>query len=304
MTSPAMVLDLDVVTVIDGGTGTEIQRRGVPMDDLTWCAEANLVAPDVVRDVHRSYVEAGAQLLIANTFASSPFLFSHLDRMDELSGIDRRAVQLAREAADGRVPVAGSFSTMRPGPAGSDRTDLSRQWPESEARALCRSKAHALADAGVDLVVMEMMRDTDDSVWATEAAIETGLPVWVGLAFERDEQDDLVGWSRPDCRIVEVVDALAATQPQLMAVMHTELDDTTAALDVVRSRFAGPLGAYPESGHFARPNWVFIDTVSVADLVTAARGWIGQGVTVVGGCCGITPDHIAGLAAGLGPLVS
>ena len=87
------------------------------MDDRTWCAEANLIAPDVVRDVHRAYVEAGAQLLIANTFASSPFLFSHLDRLDELAEIDRRAVELAREAADGRVPVAGSFSTMRPGSA-------------------------------------------------------------------------------------------------------------------------------------------------------------------------------------------
>jgi homocysteine S-methyltransferase len=301
--SSALVLDPHVITVIDGGTGTEIQRRGVPMDDRTWCAEANLVAPDVVRDVHRAYVEAGAQLLIANTFASSPFLFSHLDRLGELAAIDRRAVQLAREAADGLVPVAGSFSTMRPGPAGSDRTDLSRQWPEQEARALCRAKAEALSDAGVDLIVMEMMRDTDYSVWATEAAMETGLPIWVGLTLERDEHGDLVGWSRPDCGIAEVVDALAATGPQLMAVMHTELNDTTEAIDVVRSRFPGPLGAYPESGYFARPDWVFVD-VSVADLVTAARGWIDQGVTVVGGCCGITPDHIAGLAAGVGPLVS
>jgi homocysteine S-methyltransferase len=301
--SSALVLDPHVITVIDGGTGTEIQRRGVPMDDRTWCAEANLVAPDVVRDVHRAYVEAGAQLLIANTFASSPFLFSHLDRLGELAAIDRRAVQLAREAADGLVPVAGSFSTMRPGPAGSDRTDLSRQWPEQEARALCRAKAEALSDAGVDLIVMEMMRDTDYSVWATEAAMETGLPIWVGLTLERDEHGDLVGWSRPDCGIAEVVDALAATGPQLMAVMHTELNDTTEAIDVVHSRFPGPLGAYPESGYFARPDWVFVD-VSVADLVTAARGWIDQGVTVVGGCCGITPDHIAGLAAGVGPLVS
>jgi homocysteine S-methyltransferase len=303
VSSSATVLDPNVLTVIDGGTGTEIQRRGVPMDDRTWCAEANLVAPDVVRDVHRAFVDAGAQLLIANTFASSPFLFSHLDRLGELAEIDRRAVRLAREAAGGRVPVAGSFSTMRPGPVGSDRTDLSRRWPESEARTLCRAKAEALVDAGVDLIVMEMMRDTDYSVWATEAAMETGLPIWVGLAVERDENGDLVGWSRPDCGITEVVDALAATGPQLMAVMHTQLDDTTAAIDVVRSRFSGPLGAYPESGYFARPNWVFVD-VSVADLVTAARGWIDQGVTVVGGCCGITPDHIAGLAAGLGPLVS
>ncbi len=299
-----MILDPNVITVIDGGTGTEIQRRGVPMDSSTWCAEANLIAPDVVRDVHRSYVEAGAQLLIANTFASSPFLFSHLDRLDELADIDRRAVQLAREGAEGRVPVAGSFSTMRPGPAGSDRTDLARQWPEAEARALCRRKAQALADAGVDLIVMEMMRDTDYSVWATEAAFETGLPVWVGLTIERDDNGALVGWSRPDCGIDEVVQALAATGPELIAVMHSELEDTTAAIDVVRSHFAGPLGAYPESGYFARPDWVFVDTVSVVDLVTAARGWINQGVTVVGGCCGITPDHIAGLAAELGPLVS
>ena len=302
--SPALTLDPNVITVIDGGTGTEIQRRGVPMDDRTWCAEANLIAPDVVRDVHRSYVEAGAQLLIANTFASSPFLFSHLERLDELAGIDRRAVELAREAADGRVPVAGSFSTMRPGPAGSDRTDLSREWPETEARALCRMKAQALSDTGVDLIVMEMMRDTDYSVWATEAAMETGLPVWVGLAFERDEAGALVGWSRPDCGIEAVVEALAATGPELMAVMHTELNDTTAAIDVVRARFTGPLGAYPESGYFARPDWVFVDTVSVADLVVTARGWIDQGVTVVGGCCGIKPDHIAGLVAELRPLLS
>jgi homocysteine S-methyltransferase len=274
------------------------------MDTLTWCAEANLGAPDVVRAVHRSYVEAGAQLLIANTFASSPFLFSHLDRLDDVPVIDGRAVQLAREAAQDEVPVAGSFSTMRPGPAGSDRTDHARQWPEEEARALCRQKAEALAQAGVDLIVMEMMRDADYSVWATEAALETGLPVWVGLAFERDDDGELVGWSRPDCGIDEVVEALTATGPELMAVMHTELNDTAVAIDVVRSRFSGPLGAYPESGYFARPEWVFVDTVSVADLVEAARGWIDQGVTVVGGCCGITPDHIAGLAAELGPLVS
>jgi len=89
-----------------------------------------------------------------------------------------------------------------------------------------------------------------------------------------------------------------------MAVMHTELNDTTAAIDAARAHFTGPLGAYPESGYFARPEWVFVDTVSVADFVAAARGWIDQGVTVVGGCCGITPDHIAGLAAELRPLLS
>ena len=64
------------LVVIDGGTGTEIQRRGGAMDDATWCAEANLQQPDLVRGVHRAYLEAGAELIIANTFATSPLLFA------------------------------------------------------------------------------------------------------------------------------------------------------------------------------------------------------------------------------------
>ena len=285
------------LVVIDGGTGTEIQRRGVGMDGDTWCAEANLVAPDVVREVHRAYIEAGAELIIANTFATSPFLFSSLGRDDQVATIDRAAVRLAREAADGGVPVAGSMSTMRAVPRGGDRTDLMTVWTEREARELCRRKAAVLAEAGVDLVVMEMMRDTDYSVWATEAAIATGLPVWVGLSVERAPTGHLVGWGRPDCLIEDVVDALAGTGPDLMAVMHTAPTDTGPALDVVRARFGGPLGAYPESGHFAMPEWVFVDTIGVEELVDASRGWIGQGARVIGGCCGITPDHIAGLSA-------
>ena len=86
------------LVVIDGGTGTEIQRRGGAMDDATWCAEANLQRPDLVREVHRAYLEAGAELVIANTFATSPLLFATLGRDDEVATIDRAAVRLAREA--------------------------------------------------------------------------------------------------------------------------------------------------------------------------------------------------------------
>ena len=90
------------LVVIDGGTGTEIQRRGGAMDDATWCAEANLQRPDLVREVHRAYLEAGAELIIANTFATSPLLFATLGRDDEVATIDRAAVRLAREVAGRR----------------------------------------------------------------------------------------------------------------------------------------------------------------------------------------------------------
>jgi homocysteine S-methyltransferase len=97
----------------------------------------------------------------------------------------------------------------------------------------------------------------------------------------------------------DVIAALTATGPDLVAVMHTSIDDTGPALAAVRSRYGGPLGAYPESGRFAMPDWVFVDVIDVDELVDATQSWIAQGVTVVGGCCGITPDHIAALASEL-----
>ena len=159
-----------------------------------------------------------------------------------------------------------------------------------------RRKAEAMAAAGADVLVMEMMRDTDYSVWATEAAIATSLPVWVGIAVERGPDGELVGASRPDCCLDAIVDVLAPLGPDLMAVMHSSPDDTGPALDVVRSRADVRLGAYPESGYFEMPNWRFVE-IDVDDLVARTRGWVDQGARVVGGCCGITPDHIAGLVA-------
>ena len=288
------------LVLIDGGTGTEIQRRGVAMSEETWCADANLTAPDVVREVHRTYIDAGAELIIANTFATSPFLFDALGRIDELRTIDHAAVRLARDAARGEVSVAGSMSTMRPVHQGDDRTDMTTSWPEEAARQLCRHKADGLAEFGVDLIIMEMMRDTDYSVWATEAALATGLPVWVGLSVEPGPDGALTGWGRPDCALDDIVAAMVDRQPDLIAVMHTAPIDSTAALYAVQSRFAGPVGVYPETGHFTSPTWVF-DGLGVDDLVEVTRGWVTQGATVIGGCCGTTPEHIAALRAAFGP---
>jgi homocysteine S-methyltransferase len=131
------------LVVIDGGTGTEIQRRGGAMDDATWCAEANLQRPDLVREVHRAYLEAGAELIIANTFATSPLLFATLGRDDEVAAIDRAAVRLAREVAaatGGGAAVAGSISTMQPVVAGDDRTDRSHTWTEDDVRERYRRR--------------------------------------------------------------------------------------------------------------------------------------------------------------------
>ena len=284
------------IIIIDGGTGTDIQSRGVPMAGETWCAEANLTHPAVVRCVHEDYIAAGAEIVTANTYPTSPLLFNALGRDDDMVRIDKEAVRIAREASGGRVTVAGSFSVMRPMEPGVDRVKKYREWPEKEAKALMRRKAQSLADAGVDLIMMEMMRDADYSLWASEAAVETGLPVWIGISTEPREDKKLSGFARPDWALEEIVPALAATGADVISIMHTLPNHIGDALGIVRKSWQGPLGAYPESGFFKMPDWQFVDIIEPTALVACAKDWQKAGASIFGGCCGTNPQHIKALS--------
>ncbi len=267
------------------------------MSGDVWCADANLTHPHIVRQVHDEYIRVGADMITANTFASSALSFNFYKRDDDLILVDRAAVREAKAAAKGfKVAVAGSVSTMRPVVAGSDRTDLTTDWSEAEARNLFKRKVENLKACGVDLIMMEMMRDTDYSVWATDEAIKTGLPVWVGISVERNADGKLVGFGRPDQMFEDVAFALAALKPAVMSIMHTSPNDTDEALAILRKSWAGPMGTYPECGFFKAPKWQFVDVITPEELVSKSRDWQKLGVSAFGGCCGIGPDHISLLA--------
>lgn len=283
------------IIILDGGTGTDIQRRGAPMSGETWCADVNGTHLDVVREVHESYIASGADIITANTFATSALSFNAYGRDEDVMRLDALAVSAAVQAAAGKhVAVAGSMSTMRPVYAGTDRTNLDIGWSEGDAKKLFRRKANNLKASGVDLIMMEMMRDSDYSQWATEAALETGLPVWVGISAERRDDGELVGFGRQDQPLDAFIPRLAALKPGVMCVMHTSPENTGAAVEILKKYWSGPIGVYPESGYFKSPDWVFAEIEPDA-LVSAAHGWQQQGVTIFGGCCGIGPAHIAAL---------
>jgi len=286
----------DKVVLLDGGVGTEIQRQGAPMSTALWCAEANLTHPQIVRDVHRAYLAAGAEVVTANTFASSPLLLKFFGRLDEMERIDAIALAEARTAAAGTgAVVAGSMSTMRPTVPGSDRTQFNHDWTEDESRALFARKAASLREGGAEFILMEMMRDLDYSLWACEAALASGLPVWIGLSVERSAEGRLVGFGRPDSDLEAVAAGLAALQPDAMAIMHTSVDDTLPALEVLRRHWSGPTAAYPECGRYEAPDWKFIGVAPPDEYATLSREWRRLGAHALGGCCGVGPEHIARL---------
>jgi S-methylmethionine-dependent homocysteine/selenocysteine methylase len=288
------------IIILDGGTGTDIQRRGAPMSGDTWCADANMTHGHIVKDVHLDYIAQGADIITANTYASSPLSFSHLGRADDVNKIDAVAIAIARQSVLGTdVCVAGSMSTMRPMQLGTDRNNLAIEWPEVEARALFAMKAKGLKDGGVDLILMEMMRDADYAVLACEAAIATGLPVWIGIAVETRDDGQLTGFGRRDQLLKDMIPVLAALKPDVICIMHSSPEDTGPAIEILKRHWSGPIGTYPESGYFKSPEWVFTE-ITPADLVSAAKIWQHQGATIFGGCCGIGPNHIAALRKAFG----
>jgi S-methylmethionine-dependent homocysteine/selenocysteine methylase len=284
------------IIILDGGTGTDIQRRGAPMSGDTWSADANLTHPDIVRAVHEDYIEAGADLIIANTFGTSPLLFNYLGRDGDVAKIDAAAVAIAREAAQERVPVAGSFSVMGPMTSVKGGLKSKPHWRKKQARDLMKRKAESLAQAGADLIILEMMGDLDHSLWAAEAAVATGLPVWMGISVKGDGEGRMSGFEREDVAFEDMITPLMKTGAQVLCIMHTSPNDTTTAIPLAQSKWKGPLGAYPESGYFEPPDWKFVDIIPIPAFVELARLWVERGVRLVGGCCGIGPDHIRALA--------
>lgn len=277
------------VILMDGGTGTELEKRGVPMDNAAWCAAALATHPDVVRGVHEDYIRAGAEVIITNTFPAAKHVLQEAGIGDRFRELNARAAELAREArenaAEGPVYIAGSISTF---PA---RLDYGYDPDEKEARANYTEQAEILAESGVDLIALEMMRDLEGTKYAVEAAATTGLPIWLGFSCQRAEDGTLVLWTARDT-LGDALKELPLHKVGLISMMHTQVEDTVPALQEIQEHWEGPLGAYPHRGEFIMPHWQFIDTISPENFAAEARRWLELGVQVIGGCCGIGPEHI------------
>jgi S-methylmethionine-dependent homocysteine/selenocysteine methylase len=271
--------------LIDGGTGTELRRRGMRLDAAAWSGIASLTNYDLLREIHADYIGAGAEVITTNTFGTNRFVLAAAGHDADFVVINRRAVQAAREARDacGRdVAIAGSLSCLPP------RFDASAYPSQAEERAAYRELAELLATAGVDLIALEMLQDTRHAALACEAAAATGLPFWLGLSCRRGPDGRLVGYDLESEDFAVTAPALLAYRPSVVTVMHSPIDATRDALTALAGMSTTTLGAYPEwsddtPAQFAR---------TVADLKQI-------GAQVIGGCCGTRPEHIRALEESL-----
>lgn len=293
-------LEAGEVVVIDGATGTELEARGVPMDDAAWCGVANLEYKDVIRDVHADYIRAGAAVVIANTFSTDRLRLADAGVAGRVVEANRNAVAAALEARTlvGRPDVVVAASISRAAAFTIDGS--ARRIDRATLLDVYTQQAEILAEAGAELIALEMISAPDHGEVALEAAQSVGLPVWLGLSAQRTADGRTVAWQDPDRPFDELVTALAAPELAAILVMHTDADDVDDALESIFRHWPGPVGVYPHVGSFAPPSWHFDPSFTPPDLVIRARRWVQRGVRVVGGCCGLGPAFIAALSAEFG----
>jgi S-methylmethionine-dependent homocysteine/selenocysteine methylase len=276
------------VVLLDGGTGTELEARGVPVRDGVWSSLASLDDADVLRVVHEDYIRAGAEIIIANTFAANRLVLEPAGLGERVADINTRAVEIAvqarENAAERPVLVAGSLTPL--GTEEDPDPDANRE----HVLGCFREQVALQADAGVDLFALEMIPSILYGSAAAQAAREAELPVLLGVT---------AGWSGEigpaatgSRALSSLVKELAGPGVIAVAAMHTQMDDVGATLDEIERGWPGAVGAYPHHGDWNPPHWVFHD-IPPERLAAAATGWVGRGVQLIGGCCGIRPSHIA-----------
>ncbi len=274
--------------LIDGGTGTEIEAQGGEMVAGAWCGAAAITNPAVVQSVHEQYLLLGADVIIANNFATSRHVLAQAgweDRFEELNRVGIELALAARDAVGSEAVVAATLSTTVQG---------GTQPPPEVILKNLTEGAQIQADAGAELIVLEMMGSIPLTDIALKAAVSTGLPIWLGWSTE---ERDGIPWLHHGQETLDAAVRWANDQPvELMAIMHTQTAECAAALSVIQQNWSGPTGVYAHTGLFERPHWIFENTISPEDYANAASGWIAQGAQVIGGCCGIGPRHIAALA--------
>lgn len=271
------------VIVFDGAMGTELYSRGVFINRCY--DELSLSQPDLVRDVHAAYRKAGADVLTTNTFGANRFRLQAHGLEERLGDINRAAVALARGVANGRAWVAGSM-----GPTGALLTPVGKVSP-GDAYAAFKQQAEVLADAGVDLFVLETFTHIGE-LWQAVRAIRgvTNLPIVACMSFPfvGPGQAQLEGES-PEVAARTVqgwqIDAFGTNCSNGPRGVQHALERIARATDM-------KLVAMPNAG---LPQVIEGRTIYLAApeyMAEHARRFVQIGASIVGGCCGTTPQMI------------
>jgi len=277
--------------LLDGGVGTEIQRKGVKTPLPLWSAKALITNPEIVRQIHIEYISAGADIIKTNTFRSNTRTLAKGGYANKAEELTKLAVKLSKEAAvcfKRHIYIGGSCGPLedcyRPDIV-PNKNDLIAEHTEHITN---------MAEAGVDFIAIETINTILEAEVCLKSAMEVGIPAWV--SFVCNEDGTLLNGET-------IADAVKAIEPlKPFAILLNCIPPRTAGapLKMLRNATNLPIGIYCNDIGKAcdRDGWKF-ETLDfpVDEYTKLAESWEKDGVQMLGTCCGTTPEYTAALKA-------
>jgi homocysteine S-methyltransferase len=297
MRTPALarLLDPEALVLFDGAMGTMLYARGVFINQCY--DELNLRSPDLVRDVHRAYVKAGAEVLETNSFGANRIKLGQFGLGAQTRELNRRAAELAREA----IEQAGGHDVLVAGAVGPLGVRLEPYGPTSaeEAREVFREQMEGLVAGGADLFILETFSDLHEIGQGIAAAREVNpsLPVVAQMTIGADGLTPYGATPEDVARALEgfgadIIGLNCSVGPQII------LDAIEKMVPHTRKK----LSAQPNAGMPREVGGRSMYMASPEYMASYARHLVQAGAKVVGGCCGTTPEHIHAMCEGVRPL--
>jgi len=282
----------------DGAIGTELQKRGVSMDG-SWCGTASL-QDNILKQVHTDYILAGSQIITTNTYASSRIMLKSAGFEKRFKEVNLKAVESALKAREETgykdVIVAGSISHRYPIADGDTISNASIQVSKLELQEATEEMALLLSKNGCDVILLEMMYRPERMKIIFDIVKKLNIPIWVCFSCRKSEKGEIL--SLTDETIVPFSEMIAISKEynfDALGIMHTSEDILGECINMIKTNFNGPILAYPDTGGWLSPNWIFDTVIEPEKFREKAKDWYALGAQIIGGCCGTSPDHIRAL---------
>ena len=283
--------------LLDGATGSELENRGIKMDN-SWCATASLEF-DILKQIHKDYINAGAKIITTNTYASNRMILEVAGVEDKFEEINLAAINAAIQAREecGRddVLVAGSLSHQIPYEdafRSQEEKDkyIKNLTPEYFQKSF-DELAFFLADNGCDFILLELMYRPDRIDIIFDSASKVGLPVWAG--FSSRNKDGLIALTTDyEYSFKKMISNVKHHKLDAVGIMHCDISVIEESIKELKEIYDLPIMAYPEVAVFNFPHYDMSNVIQPNDYLVEAKKWKDAGAQIIGGCCGTTVEHI------------
>ncbi len=292
-------LDIGKLVILDGAMGSELEKNGAKMDKKLWCGTSSIEFPEIVKKVHEDYINAGADVITTNTYASTPISMKNYGFEKSILEYNKKSVLIAKKAAENSkkdIAIAGSVSA-----SGSFyKLGIKTMIPNFN------EQLKILTEEGVDLIILEAMSSQAEIVQAMiECSAKINVPVWLAVScvIDHNTNDIMLGYNDSLDAPPEVYENFEKSLNKFsklhkgpILIAHSNIDVTGKAVKIAKKNFSGIIGAYPNVGYYEKPHWIYEDNMRPEDYLIQAKSWVKNGSQIIGGCCGIGPDLIKSLS--------